>query len=139
MLKFSERVILQSIFILDYLYFLENFAFFYMMSRGSKGGGGKWQGGLFPICDVPSCFTQFFSMLAELIENGRQIWRQACLNMTFRKMYLDATRMNQNWLLSLFISFEKESKWETYLADYIFYIFLKKDLSQLCPPFTNLF
>lgn len=81
----------------------------------------------------------FFSVLTKQIGNGRQIWRQACLNMTFRKMYLDTTRMNPNWLLSLFISFEKESKWETYLADYIFNIFLKNDLSQLCPPFTNLF
>lgn len=31
-----------------------------MMSRASRGGGGKWQGGLFPICNIPSCFTQFF-------------------------------------------------------------------------------
>lgn len=75
----------------------------------------------------------FISTLTEWMEMGDQIWRQPCLNMTFRKMYLDTTRMNPNWLLSFFISFEKESKWETYLADCIFNIILKKDLSQLCP------
>lgn len=83
--------------------------------------------------------SQLFSTLREWIGNGRQIWRQSCLNMTLRKMYLDTTRMKPNWLLSFFICFEKESKWETYFADYIFNIILKKDLSQLCPPFINLF
>lgn len=32
-----------------------------MMSRGSRGGGGgKWQEGFFPICNIPSHFTAFF-------------------------------------------------------------------------------
>lgn len=94
---------------------------------------GKLQEGLFPVYNIPSHFTLFYFYTDRMNGNGRQIWRQPCLNMTFRKMYLDTTRMNPNWLLSFFISFEKESKWETYLADCIFNIILKKDLSQLCP------